>query len=104
MTRIAVSICQSMAPEPRELSEIYQQLFTSYQFSFLTKQSHVKYCDVMAVGEDMKENPSTLTPVTARNAIAKTILTAEQRTAVCTESDAPAKFYHRKKLITFETH
>jgi hypothetical protein len=67
-----------MAPEPRELSEIYQQIFTSNRFSFLTKQSHVKYFDIMAVGEEMKENPSTLTPVTARNAIAKTILTAGQ--------------------------
>jgi hypothetical protein len=71
ITKIAVSICHSMALAPRSLSEIYQQIFTSYRFSFLTKQSHVKYCDVMAVGEEMEENPSTLTPVTARNAIAK---------------------------------
>jgi hypothetical protein len=78
MTRIAVSICHSMALGPRSLSEIYQQIFTSNQFYFYTKQSHVKYWDVMAVREEMEENPSTLTPVTARNAIAKTILTAEQ--------------------------
>jgi hypothetical protein len=94
-----------MALAPSSLSEIYQQIFTSYRFSFLTKQSHVKYFDVMAVGEEMEENPSTLTPVTARRETQLRKLSSQLNSEqLCVQSRTrPPSFTTGKKFITFET-
>jgi hypothetical protein len=94
-----------MAPEPRSLSEIYQQIFTSYQFSFLTKQSHVKYSDVMAVGEEMEKNPSTLTPVPAQRETQLRKLSSQLNSEqLCVQSRTrPPSFTTGKKILTFET-
>jgi len=105
MTRIAVSICHSMALGPRSLSEINNTKFTSYRFSFYTKQSHVKYCDVMAVGEEMEENPSTLTPVTAQRETQLRKLSSQLNSEqLCVQSRTRSpSFTTGKFFLTFET-